>query len=72
MKKFDSNFKLKFNRTVTTEGCAHAQNARILFMHMRINPDLGTLAPLVYAHAQKGENILFFVFSGHIPAQKNL
>jgi hypothetical protein len=39
---------------------------------MRINPDLGTFAPLVYAHAQKGENILFFVFFGHIPAQKNL
>ena len=58
--------------TVTTEGCAHAQNARILFMHMRINPDLGAFAPLVYAHAHKGENILFFGFFGHIPAQKNL
>ena len=44
--------KLYFNAlkciiiTVTTEGCAHAQNARILFMPMRINPDLGTFAPL--------------------------
>jgi hypothetical protein len=58
--------------TVTTEGCAHAQNARILFMHMRINPDLGTFAPLVYAHAHKGKNIRFFGFFGHMSAQKIL
>jgi hypothetical protein len=34
-RKGNSGWAIKKNSTATTEGCAHAQNARILFKRMR-------------------------------------
>ena len=45
-------------------------------LRMRINPDLGTFAPLVYAHAHNRRNVyfntVFLDFFGDISAQKYL